>query len=251
MNIMRTRFGKDIVGEFLPPTRATKKQRVVIMCDGAPSLPSKKQLLEFFSKKGFWVIHFRYRGSWESDGVFLKDSPHLDVLTVIEQLPKGFVDLWNNKKYKLAADQIILLTSSFGGPAVILASPHPKINKVIAVSPLINWQHMGPAEPYPKMIRFFEEAFGNGYRFAQNGWDKLKAGNFYNPIKAVKKVNGTKLLFIHAKDDRTCPYNTTKRFAEATGAKLVTLPRGDHLSSSIIMQPRFYKIFKQFINQKP
>lgn len=247
MHILRTRFAKDIVAEFLPPARPTKKQRVVIICSGAPSTPSKKSLIEFFSKKGFWAIHFRYRGSWESDGLFLKMSPHQDLIDVVEALPKGFKDAWSQKTFKLKPDQIIVVSSSFGGAAGILASNHPSIHKVIAISPMLDWQKPGPDEPYPKMIRFFEEGYGQGFRFAKNGWDKLKSGKFFNPVREVANIDGSKLLLIHAKDDKTCPYKITKKFSTDTSSRLITLEKGDHLSGSIIAMPRFYKLFQNFI----
>ncbi len=249
--MLRTKLGKDIVAEFLPPARATKKQRVIILCSGAPSVPSKKTLMEFLSKKGFWVIFPRYRGSWESGGVFLKDSPHLDVLEVIKQLPKGFTDVWNNKKYKVNPNEVIVLAASFGGPAGMLASKDKNIDKVVAISSVIDWTDLGPDEPYPKSIRYFDQAFGQGYRFHKDGWNKLKSGKFYNPIKQLDKIDSSKILLIHARDDQTCLYRSTKKFAELTNTKLVTLPRGDHLGTSLILTPRFYKIFKKFIDQKP
>lgn len=250
MHTSRTRFGKDIVGEFLPPKRATKKQRVVIVASGSPSSPSKSQLLEFLSKKGFWAIHFRYRGSWESSGKFLGKSHDQDVIDVIKQLPKGLTDLWTHKKYKLKPDQIIVLAGSFGGAAGILASKDKRIDKVVAVSPVIDWKKPGPDEPYPKLIRYFKEAYGEAFRVAPNGWKKLQSGEFYNPINHAKEINGSKLLIIHAKDDRTCAYSITKKFATDINAKLITLNKGDHLSNSIVMKPRFYKIFDKFINSK-
>ncbi len=247
MYTLRTRFKKDIVTEFLPPTRSTKKQRVIIMCDGAPSLPNKKQLLTFFSKKGYWAFHVHYRGSWESDGKFLASSPHQDLLDVIDELPKGFQEFWENKKFKVKPDEIYLLGGSFGGAAVILASQDSRVTKAVAVSPLIDWRKPGPDEPYPKMIRFFDQAYGNGYRLTKNAWSKLKSGKFFNPIQHMDSIDGKKLLIIHAKDDKTCPYSITKKFAATTGAKLVSLPRGDHMSSSLIIKPRFYKQFTNFI----
>jgi cephalosporin-C deacetylase-like acetyl esterase len=249
MHTIRTRFKNEIVAEVLPPARAVKKQRVVIVCSGAPSSPSKKSLLEFLGKKGFWAIHFRYRGSWESDGVFLKNSPHLDILDIIDELPTGFTDTWTQKKYKVNPDQIIILSSSFGGSAAILALPDSRIDKVIAISPMLDWTKPGPDEPYPKMIKFFKEGFGNGYRIAKNGWTKLQSGKFFNPVNHTCDIEGAKLLLIHAKDDKTCPYPITKEFSNQTGAKLITLPRGDHLSSNIIQSPRFFKAFRTFIKQ--
>jgi pimeloyl-ACP methyl ester carboxylesterase len=248
MHISRTRFKREIAAEFLPPVRKPKQQRVVIIASGAPSSPNKGELLKFFSRKGFWAIHFRYRGSWESNGKFLAKSPEQDIIDIIDQLPKGFKDAWTQKQYKVKPHQIIILGSSFGGAAGILAGKKDKrINKVISVSPMIDWTRPGPDEPYPKMIKFFNEGYGEAFRFAPNAWSKLKSGKFFNPIKEVKKIDGKKNLIIHAKDDRTCPYGITKKFAEQTGSKLITLPKGDHLSSSIIMKPRFYKIFRNFI----
>ncbi len=247
MYAIRTRFGKDIVGEFFPPARKTKNQRVVILASGMPNTPNPKPLLDFLSSKGFWAIHFRYKGSWESSGKFLARPADEDILEVIDQLPKGFTDLWTNKKYKVKPDQIIILGASFGGAAGILASRDKRISKVVSISPLIDWSKPGPEETYPKLIKFTEKGFGESYRLAPSLWKKLQSGKYFNPINHTTEIDGTKNLIIHAKDDRTCKYSITKKFTDDTKIKLVTLPRGGHIGSSLIMQPRFYKIFKRFI----
>ncbi|MEP7162355.1 MAG: alpha/beta hydrolase, partial [Candidatus Moraniibacteriota bacterium] len=81
---IRTRFAKDIVAEVFFPER--QEGRVVIFCSGAPGLSSKRELFQFLSDKGYTSIHPRYRGTWESDGEFLKRSPHQDILDVIDEL---------------------------------------------------------------------------------------------------------------------------------------------------------------------
>src|SRR6516225_2161882 len=80
--MFRTRFKNEIAAEFLPPVRSGV-QKVIILCDGMPSIPRKQMLAEFLSKKGYWFVYPRYRGAWESDGTFLAKSPHLDILDVI------------------------------------------------------------------------------------------------------------------------------------------------------------------------
>ena len=250
MHTSRTRFGKDIVGEFLPPARPTKKQRVVIIASGAPYEPNKKSLMAFFSDKGYWTITFRYRGSWESKGKFLAQPHDQDIIEVINQLPKGLTDLWTRKKYQLKPDQIIVLSASFGGAAGILASRDKRIDKTIAISPVVDWRKPGPDEPYPKLIRYFEEAYGEAFRTTPNGWRKLQSGKFFNPVNHIKEIDGNNLLIIHDKDDRTCPYPATKKFALDTGTKLISLAKGDHMGSSTIMTPRFYKIFDKFVKAK-
>ncbi len=252
MYTLRTRFAKEIVCEFLPPSRATKKQRVIIFADGMPTVPSTKTLLEFFSKKGFWVFAPRYRGSWESGGKFLANSPHIDILKVIDGIHQNFVSLWdynikNKKPFKLSPHQIIVVGSSFGGPAAILASPDKRIHKTIALSPVIDWTKPGKAEPLDALANFTDQAFGNGYRFSKDGWKKIKSGKFYNPINHIDELDGSKILLIHAKDDDICRYTETKKFAKATGSKLITLPKGGHLGTSLLLKPRFYKLFTNFI----
>ncbi len=247
MHTLRTRFKNEIVCEFLPPSRATKKQRVIIFADGMPTMPSKKSVLEFFSKKGFWVFAPRYRGTWESDGKFLKQSPHQDVLDVIEQLPKGFTSLWDGTHHRLSPHQLIIIGSSFGGPAGLMLSCDPRVSKVVAVSSVIDWQKPGPEEPMGFLKKFIDQAFGAAYRIDPAGWHKLTAGKLYNPIKHIKDIDGGKILLIHAKDDTICRYSEASKFAKKTGAKLITLPRGGHLGSSILFKPRFQKIFTKFI----
>ena len=59
--MFRTRFKDEIVAEFMPPLRPRKNQRLIILCDGMPSIPRKQSLAEFLAGKGFWVIYPRYR----------------------------------------------------------------------------------------------------------------------------------------------------------------------------------------------
>jgi integrase len=66
-NMFRTRFKQQIVAEFLPPLRPRKTQKVIVLCDGMPSIPRKQPLMEFRAGKGFWVVYPRYRGAWESE----------------------------------------------------------------------------------------------------------------------------------------------------------------------------------------
>ena len=99
MHLHRTIFKNEIICEFLPPQRPSNN--VIILCDGMPTMPSKKHVIEFYSQKNFWVFHPRYRGSWESSGEFLSNEPTQDIFDIINQLPKGFTSIWLNKKFKV------------------------------------------------------------------------------------------------------------------------------------------------------
>lgn len=181
--MLRTRFKKEIIAEFLPPRKRQAKKRgvgdkVIIICDGMPSVPSKRALIEFWARKGYWVFHPRYRGSWESGGRFLEKSPHKDVLDVIDGLPRGFKSLYDGKICRIKPAKIFLIGSSFGGPAVILASRDKRVSRVIAFSPVIDWLAQEKTiEPIDWIGKFTRQAFGEGYRFTQTDWGKLKQGN--------------------------------------------------------------------------
>src|ERR1700730_13244369 len=60
--MFRTRFKKQILAEFLPPARDGKTQKLIILCDGMPSIPCKQHQSEFLAAECFWVIYPRYRG---------------------------------------------------------------------------------------------------------------------------------------------------------------------------------------------
>jgi len=246
MHILRTRFKKEIVAEFLPPTR--KSNKVAILCSGMPTTPQKDDVLRFFSKKGYWVFFPRYRGSWESDGEFLKKSPHEDVIDIIDQLPKGFYSAWDGKEFKVHPSTIHLFGASFGGPAVILSSSHPKVSKVIALSPVIDWRYPSQEEPFGWFENFVKEAFGSAYRFPAKNWNKLKKGKFYNPISDLKKIDGDKIMIFHAKDDKIVSHVPLERFKEITGANVIMRKRGGHFGLTNLMEKKLYSQVKKFIS---
>jgi dipeptidyl aminopeptidase/acylaminoacyl peptidase len=248
MKTFRTRFAKQIVAEYLPPRRITKKTKVIIFCDGMPSVPHKRQLLDFFSHKGYWVFHPRYRGSWESEGKFLAKSPHLDVIDVIDSLPKGFTDSFTGKKYKLKPDFIGVIGGSFGGPAALLASMDSRVTNVVAVAAVADWRKLGSAETFPFMTRFIPEAFGQGYRMSWSGWKKLRRGKVYNPATVQEKLPGEKILIIHAKDDDVAPIGPIKKLVQTTNSKTMYFTRGGHLSSTVVLKPNVYKKIKKFFS---
>jgi dipeptidyl aminopeptidase/acylaminoacyl peptidase len=251
MRVMfRTRFQQEIVAEFLPPARPRRKQNLIILCDGMPSIPRKQPLAQFLAEKGFWVIYPRYRGAWESDGEFLAKSPHEDVLAILDELPKELVDIAFGQRFRLAPDRIFVIGGSFGGAAAILLSLDSRVKKAIANCPVVDWSILDEAEKaetsrngYAKYIR---EAFGNAYRLSEANWHKLRSGTFYNPWHHISEISGSKLMIFHAKDDPNVPYGRTKAFADATGSTLKSLSRGGHISTDYVVRKYWTQIQKFF-----
>lgn len=246
MNILRARFKKEIITEFVRPV--TDSNKVIILCAGMPGYPGRREdLLSFLADKGYWVFLPRYRGSWESGGSFLKESPHQDVLDIIDELETGFVELWGGNKFIINKPEVYLIGVSFGGPAAILSSRDSRVKKVVAMSPVVDWKIESEAEPFDNLAQFMIDGFGNGYRCDMDDFHKLQKGGFYNPIDEIDSLDASKVKIIHAKDDQVVYFAPTEGFANKLGCEFVALETGGHLSTSLISLPEFWSEIKNFI----
>ena len=246
MLMLRARFKRDIVTEFLPPARRGNRQRVIILCDGMPSIPRKQPLAEFLSAKGYWVFYPRYRGAWESGGRFLERSPHEDILDVIDGLQREFRELAFGRKFLVRADEIFVIGGSFGGAAALLCSLDARVKKVIANCPVADWSILTREQKKetsnPSYAAYIREAFGSAYRLTDRNWKKLSNGKFYNPTYHAKEITAAKIMMFHAQDDPYVPYQTVVKFAKRTGAKLRLFRRGGHLSTDMIVRKYWRQI---------
>jgi pimeloyl-ACP methyl ester carboxylesterase len=248
--MFRTRFQRDIVTEFLPPVRPAKTHRAIILCDGMPSIPRKQPLAELLSGKGYWVFYPRYRGAWESGGEFLERSPHLDILDVVSGLSRDFRELAFGKRFRVAVDEFFVIGGSFGGAAAILSSLDPRVRKVIANCPVVDWAILAREQKKetsnPSYAAYIRAAVGEGYRLSDRNWNKLRGGNFYNPAYHAREITASKIMMFHAQDDPYVPYRSVQKFARITGVKLKLLRRGGHLSTDLIVRKYWEQMQKFF-----
>jgi pimeloyl-ACP methyl ester carboxylesterase len=253
--MFRTRFQKQIVAEFLPPSKPVKNQKLILLCDGMPSIPRKQPLAQFLAAQGFWVIYPRYRGAWESDGDFLDTSPHQDILDIIDELqsdapPKEIAEIAFGRRFRLAPQQIFVIGGSFGGAAAILTSPDPRVARVVANCPVIDWKTLWRSEKLEtskeSYAEYIREAFGNSYRLSDANWNKLQRGDFYSPWHRRREIIASKVMIFHPKDDPNVPYEGSRQFAEATGVKLKTMPGGGHISTDYVVRKYWQQIKKFF-----
>jgi dipeptidyl aminopeptidase/acylaminoacyl peptidase len=250
--MFRTRFKNEIVAEFQPAARTGRRQRAIILCDGMPSIPRKQPLVEFLASKGYWVFYPRYRGAWESGGQFLKRSPHLDIVDVIDGIPRGFRELAFGRRFAVSPDEIFVIGGSFGGAAAILASLDRRVKKVIANCPVVDWGILAKAEKAETSNRnyaaYIREAFGNAYRLSDRNWRKLYNSKFYNPAYHAQEIDPAKVMMFHAKDDPNVPYKSVKDFAGRAGVKLNTLERGGHVGTDYIVRKYWRRIERFFVS---
>ena len=237
----RTRFADDIVAEFWMPKKPS--QRAIILCDGCPTVPAKRDVGEFFAKKGYWVFHPRYRGSWESDGEFLEYSPEEDVLLVAEELNAGFLNVYDGIEYLLDIRDITVIGASFGGTAAILSLKYPLIDRAIALAPVIDWKATTKDE------YLMEVGFGAAYRTHKDAWKRLKKGNFYSPKSDSKLIDTSRLFVVHALDDKVVPVAPLKKFATQKKFKPLILRTGGHFSARAVTRPEIWKKVSAFLKR--
>lgn len=251
--IHRTRIGKDIVAEFVVPTTKTaiKRSNVAILAQGMPSSPGKASLITFLVKQGFYVIHPRYRGTWESGGSFLKNEPTKDILDVISWImTKPLVSVWTNETFMFPKHpNIYIFASSFGGAAGALLTGNANVTGVIALSPVVDWSADSKEEPLGEMFGFVTRAYGEAYRMERKDWNKLGKTDFYDPLKQIKKVDGSKLLIFHAKDDGIVPFSSVAVFVHKTGTQLISYKKGGHFGLDELQDPKKWLKVKTFIKK--
>jgi len=215
-----------------------------------PSIPRKQPLAEFLSAKGYWVFYPRYRGAWESGGEFLARSPHSDILDVISGLSREFRELAFGKRFRVSPDEVFAIGGSFGGAAAILASLDPRVKKVVANCPVVDWSILRREQKKetsnPSYAAYIRAAFGQGYRLSDRNWKKLFAGKFYNPAYHAAEVNPSKVSMFHAQDHPYIPYQSVRKFARVTGVRLKLLQRGGHLSTDLIVRKYWTQIREFF-----
>ena len=246
---LRVRLAGEIVAEIVLPLRQTGK--IAIVATGLPSSPSKGELLRFLASQGYVAVSPRYRGTWESGGVFLKHSPARDITDVIDSLASRstLTDLATGELVSFRANTFHLFGFSFGGPAVILNSIHPLVKKVIAVSPVLDWKKEGEDEPFETHLSFVTAGFGGAYRLDHTrDWQKLLRPDFYNPFTQTEYIDGRKIFILHARDDRVVPCEPVFEFQAHTQATVYLKPHGGH---NLYLTHRFlWKKVTLFLSKK-
>ena len=250
---LRVRFSKDIIAEILLPPKQIG--RVLILLGGAPSMPSKPDVMRFWAEKGYTCVLPRLRGTWESGGEFLAQDPVLDIFDIVNEITsKNFVGIQTiaepleKKMLKLKVKTIFVLGASFGGTGAVLASQHPKVKKVVALAPVIDWSFDAPLEPFECFQEFTRLAFGDAYRGKASSWKKMQQNKIFSPLKDTKKVTGKKVLIIHAGDDDVVLIDPVYSFIRDTGAALVEPKRGGHFGLNDTRKKKFSEIIIKHFN---
>ena len=232
MIIYRSKI-KDIIFEFSP---SEESRGVVIVCDGLPSVPKQKELLSDLSSLGFFVIYPRYRGTWESGGEFLKESPTEDIKDVIDLIKKGKItELYADKEFEIKNKNIYLIGSSFGGVIALSLAENEDVSKVVVLSPVVDFSKHNDNNNEQDLVwlgSFIKKAFGQGYRFSNENWHKMTKGEILNPSQELDKEKSEKVLILYDKSDESIDYNKIENYSFKNNIKTIEVKNIGHLSFS-------------------
>ncbi len=242
MHLKRARFGKEIVAEFLPPKKSSNK--VLVFCNGLPTVPSNARQVKYFSDRGYWTFHLRYKGTWESGGRFLDHSPEEDVWELIDALPNGFTSIWDGEEFSVTPSEVVVFGSSFGGTTALMASRSEKVDKVVALSPVIDWTR-DAEEPMGWLKKVIEQGYGQTYQFSDSDWERLAKGEFFQPAAVTEEFTPKKIFLAHAQDDTVVPMAPAQAFVQTVPCKHVFLKNGGHSLGGVFRRfPRSLSLWK-------
>jgi dipeptidyl aminopeptidase/acylaminoacyl peptidase len=223
---------------------------VILLCDGMPSVPRKQPLMEFLAARGYWVIYARWRGAWESGGSFLQRPPENDLRDILDELPSGLRETAFDRRFRLTPRHVFVIGGSFGGTAALLASLDPRVEKVVANCPVVDWailqQEQKKETSAASYTAYLRDAWGHAYRLSDRNWNKLRSGRFFNPAAHTAEFDARKILMFHAQDDPYLPWRQVRDFAQHTGIPLRLLRSGGHLSTDRTVRRHWRAIARWF-----
>jgi pimeloyl-ACP methyl ester carboxylesterase len=221
--ILRGYYG----GIFFEFVLQDRKADAIIILPGFPSGNDFYDLIAFFYGKGYHVFVPRYRGSYQSAGIFLSKNPVDDMIFFIEHLKQGEAkNLWDDKKESFTINKFILVGGSFSGAiACGLAVKHPVFSHLILQAPVWDFSEHNSAsdeQDFEKMKEFVRTAYKNCYRFRfKSILKKLNKFDELKPPYYIPKLD-IPVLVMHDPNDRAVAFRHTKTY-------ISLLPRATYL----------------------
>lgn len=196
---------KKVYYDLYLPSHPTGQ--MIIYAPGLPGHPRKKELGEAFSAKGFAFFEMRYRGSWESEGVFTLDNCVKSLKEAYEFVNCGSAsELRFGEKITWKTHAITILASSFGG-AVALSTDIREAHTMLLLSPLIDISQfvptLRPVGSADDLFYLLTKGYGMVYRgLTHADWKRFLAGNtLVNPLKNIDNLKNKKIVLIQGKQD--------------------------------------------------
>jgi pimeloyl-ACP methyl ester carboxylesterase len=217
--ILRGYYG-GIFFEFVLQDRLAD---AIIILPGFPSGNDFNDLISFFFEKGYHVFVPRYRGTYQSAGVFLSKNPVDDMIYFLENLEEGSAkNMWDMKKENFKINKKILVGQSFSGAIALgVAAKYGKIDHIILQAPVWDFKlhnSEGDEQNFEKVADFVRSAYKNCYRFRfKNLTKKLLKFEELNTAYYLPNVKKNPILVMHDPNDKFVSIRHTNEMIHLLG----------------------------------
>lgn len=225
----KPKIAKDegVFFEYLIPENITGNIPFIILCDGLPAKPHQNNLMNILVNLGYGVLYPRYRGTWESEGIFLEKNVGKEISDLAEKLLNGsLLDGVN-----VTATQITLIATSFGASVALSIAKDKNINKIIALSPVLNFKNLSNLHSLKK---FLQKMYPTIYRFTNLSWENLVSGKVVPSASLVDKNLASKIFLLGGDEDKEISSIELMSWGRKKGIPTTIYKNRGHLSFSKI-----------------
>jgi len=199
----------SFVGDIYLESNDIDSDKLAVIASGCPSDYDEKEMTHFLNIRGYNVINFHYTATGKSKGMKFR-LPQNDITDVINNVKKDY-------------KQIFVISNSYGGYATLALNRNTlsKIDKIIAVSPVIDFQQVQNIETLPKYLATH-----------QPGWYRFKEQEFTDFIQNFPKIDSVNLdnvTILHGEFDEQIKADNVKNFCQTSKVDLKLL-KSKHLS---------------------
>lgn len=215
------------------------KYNLIIILPGLPEYPLPKELMFKLAEEGYGVLYPRYKGTYESNGNFLNESPAEDILKLIDSLKKKkeFKELYGRTKVNIDFEKLFVLASSFGSSVALHLSKLTKdIDRFILIAPVIDFKKHGQRYEEQDLVslkEFLIKGYPFLYRFDEKNYDRLLDGQIIpSAIENIGDYSG-EIILLHSKEDSTISIENSKEFSKkCSKIKFLEINQAGHFSVS-------------------
>lgn len=243
-------YYKDIFFEFL--THDSAKDSIILL-SGFPSSNNYKEEMNFLFKKGYNVFYPRYKGNYQSNGLFLNQNIAKEINYFVNELKKGKAkSLWDMKIKKFNSKKIIIFSGSFGGAiACGVSALNKDVSKLVLFAPVWdfnNYSKLNNSQNLEELTSFVKRAYKNLYRIKFTNFSKAisKSKECFSETYLKKfKENKTKILVFHDPKDSTVSINHTLEMKNKYPFQLIKHSQGHSWNVNLINKN--WKKIRKFI----
>ncbi len=197
------------------------------MPPGAPLSKHHPAVVEAVSR-GWSVLVPSYPGTYDSSGTFSPRQALRMVRRCVAFCEGGTgTELWGDTDVSWRCREVALLGTSFGGALALVATARLHIQRVLAISPVVDWK-MELGEDDAELKRIMRRAFPKTMRPGDD-WDEW---GVVNPADEVKALHHATIFVVAARDDTVVPIAHSEWLAKQVQVSLTRVPEGGHIGPS-------------------